>query len=243
MKHRNETQEGYSDGNRSRQPLSFALGLAAGIIALAPANAPAQGIPPTVWKPTSFQYDTGLAPSVAVSGVVVVEVHQAGTGLGPLWYHTGKIQENGTVAWAAAGFQYDNGINPSVAISGDTVIEVHQAGTGVGPLFYHTGKINASGTVTWASNSFQYDTGAVPSVAVVRANHCRGASSRHGRRTSVVSRRGDPDQRHGKMGRSPIQLRHRDSTVGGRGRFDSPRGTSGGSRSRFDVVSRWRNSS
>ena len=98
MKNRNETQEP-SGVNRSRHPLSFALGLAAGIIALAPANAPAQGIPPTVWKPTPFQYDTGVAPSVAVSGVVLVEVHQAGTGLGPLWYHTGKIQENGTVAY------------------------------------------------------------------------------------------------------------------------------------------------
>jgi len=143
------------------------MGLAIAAIAATPAAIRAQGIPPVVWNPGgSFSYDNGLAPSVAVSGVVIVEVHEGASGA--LWYHTGKIQENGTVAWAASPAQYDNGYAPSVAITGNTVIEVHQAAaTGVSALWYHTGKIAGNGTVAWASSPFKYEnSGIAPSVAV-----------------------------------------------------------------------------
>jgi hypothetical protein len=161
----NKTQKEFRSGERTHHILAFAMVVTAAIIAFTPANARAQGIPPVVWSSHgSFQYDNGEAPSVAVSGLVIVEVHQGSPGT--LWYHTGKIQENGTVSWASSAFQYDNGYAPSVTISGNEVVEVHQADTGTGPLWYHTGKINANGTVTWNSSAFQYDNGSLPSVAV-----------------------------------------------------------------------------
>src|SRR3954452_3660499 len=63
----------------------------------------------------SFQYDNGGGrPSVAISGINVVEVHEGtANGFGPLWYRTGKIQPDGTVGWSASQ-QYDNGARPSV---------------------------------------------------------------------------------------------------------------------------------
>jgi hypothetical protein len=99
-----------------RWTLGIILG-AAIAAALTPATGLAQGIPATVWNPAgSFGYDNGLAPSVAVSGIVIVEVHEGNPGT--LWYHTGKIQENGTVSWASSAFSYDNGYQSSVALSG-----------------------------------------------------------------------------------------------------------------------------
>jgi hypothetical protein len=80
----------------------------------------------------------GYQPSVAVSGPTIVEVHQGGTGVGPLYYHTGGLQSDGTVQFAPDSFTYDTGILPRVAVSGGTILEVHQIGTGVGPLYYHT---------------------------------------------------------------------------------------------------------
>jgi hypothetical protein len=89
------------------------------------------------WAADSLNYDNGAAPSVAVSGTSVIEVHQSdASGVGPLYYHTGKIQSNGTVTWAASSFKYDNGVAPSVAVAGSTIVEVHQGGAAVGPLWY-----------------------------------------------------------------------------------------------------------
>jgi hypothetical protein len=118
---------------------------------------------------TDLQYDIGALPSVAMSGTVVIEVHQAqaAENVGPLWYRTGKVSPTGTVTWATNSFQYDNGAYPSVAVSGTTVIEVHQSnGTTSGPLWYRMGQIQANGSVKWAANAHQYDGGAQPSVAL-----------------------------------------------------------------------------
>jgi hypothetical protein len=80
---------------------------------------------------SSFQYDQGLNPSVAVSGGTVVEVHNGTGGVGPLWYRVGKVNPS-TVTWNDS-HQYDNGFNPSVAVNGATVVEVHNGGAGAGP--------------------------------------------------------------------------------------------------------------
>lgn len=163
MKVSDRTQNDFHDTGHRRHARTLAMGMAAAAMALLPLSALAQGIPPVVWNTAgSFQYDSGEAPSVAVSGLVVVEVHE-GTD-GALWYHTGKIEESGTVTWASQA-QYGDGYAPSVAVSGNEVVEVHQAGTGTGPLWYDTGKIGAKGTVTW-SGPFEYDNGSLPSVAV-----------------------------------------------------------------------------
>src|SRR5580700_10940380 len=129
----------------------LAMTLAALAVALTASAAWAQGISPVVWNKNSFTYDDGQAPSVAVSGSVIVEVHEGTPG--SLWSHTGTIQENGTVTWATGAFQYDNGYAPSIAISGNNVIEVHQAGSGEGALWYRTGTITSTGTVNWAATS------------------------------------------------------------------------------------------
>jgi|HubBroStandDraft_1064217.scaffolds.fasta_scaffold03540_4 hypothetical protein len=120
------------------------------------------------WAGSSFMYDTGAAPSVAVSGTSVIEVHQSDAStVGPLYYHTGKIQANGTIVWAGSSFKYDNGVAPSVAVAGSTIVEVHQGKTGVSPLWYRTGEIQLNGTVTWNSGgAFKYDNGAQPRVAI-----------------------------------------------------------------------------
>jgi hypothetical protein len=115
----------------------------------------------------SHAYDTGVNPSVAITtsnnGDVIVEVHQAQDGVGPLWYRTGILSPNGDyIAWNDS-HQYDYGINPSVTVSGSSVVEVHQANATAGPLWYRTGRIQGSG-IAW-NDSHQYDNGAAPSVA------------------------------------------------------------------------------
>jgi len=50
------------------------------------------------WNPNSVQYDYGFSPSVAVdfwSGKGI-EVHQASTGVGPLWQHTFTVSGQAT---------------------------------------------------------------------------------------------------------------------------------------------------
>jgi hypothetical protein len=140
----------------------------------------------------SQQYDYGMNPSVAVgstkapSGVflgtpVVIEVHQGGSGAGPLWYRTG-LRPSGGVSWKSS-HEYDvYGAFPSVAANdGGTVVEVHQGGSGAGPLWYRVGTLSAdASTITWAA-SHQYDTGATPSVAIFGSTvievHQGGASA------------------------------------------------------------------
>ena len=120
--------------------------LAAVAIAL---NAPAswaQGISPVVWSDSAVSFDSGLAPSVAISGTLAVEVH--GDGSGGLWYSIGQIQGS-TVLWTVPT-KYTNGYAPSIAISGNTVIEVHQATAGEGALWNIDAEITSVDSITWA---------------------------------------------------------------------------------------------
>src|SRR5580693_5102026 len=75
----------------------------------------AQGISPVVWSTSAVSFDNGLAPSIAISGTLAVEVH--GDGSGGLWYSIGQIQGS-TVLWTAPA-KYTNGYAPSIAISGN----------------------------------------------------------------------------------------------------------------------------
>jgi hypothetical protein len=119
------------------------------------------------WKAAAKKYETGLAPSVAISGSNVVEVHEDGNG--GLWYLTGKVAATGTITWATAAIQYTNGYAPSVAASGTQIIEVHQA-TQSNPsdLWYEAAQFNTSGTVTFQGGG-NYTQGFAPSVALAGA--------------------------------------------------------------------------
>jgi hypothetical protein len=134
--------------------------LAAVAIAFNVPAAWAQGISPVVWSASPVSFDNGQAPSVAISGLFAVEVHEGDSGT--LWYSTGQIQE-GTIVWSAS-LQYTNGYAPSVAISGNTVIEVHQGGSGFGPLWNMNAQIGSTYGIIWGGGA-QYDNGLAPSVA------------------------------------------------------------------------------
>jgi hypothetical protein len=117
----------------------------------------------TTWT-SAWQYDHGYAPAVAATtNGMLVEVHQAGTGVGQLWARAGIGMGNSAHA-------YDNGLHPSVAVTdlggAYVVVEVHQANAGVGPLWYRTGTIVNGSYVQWDS-SHQYDVGEAPSITVV----------------------------------------------------------------------------
>jgi len=147
---------------------------------------------PVLWWSASHQYDFGAFPAVAVSGTRVVEVHQATSGAGSLWYRTGQIQSaNGVlaIAWNNS-INYDTGAHPAVSLFPDpdpsggttTVAEVHQAGDGVGPLLYLGGTVHdyysfPQGYISWAgptnrnytcgvSANGQYDIGMRPAIAI-----------------------------------------------------------------------------
>jgi hypothetical protein len=142
-----------------------------------------------VWSASAFQYDKGVAPSVAIAGSTIVEVHQAGTTEGPLRYHAAEIRANGSVVWATDGFKYDNGLAPSVSASGPTVIEVHQAGTGVGSLWHRTAGLQSSGSVKFGASSFQYDEGEAPRVAAAEPTIPGGARLNQRGRKTLLSHR------------------------------------------------------
>src|SRR5277367_582534 len=83
----------------------------------------------------SFDYDNGFNPRVALAGKTVVEVHNAGVGVGALWYHVGQLKKPFSGINWGGGHQYEaSGENPAVAVSGKTVVEVHNSVDGVGPL-------------------------------------------------------------------------------------------------------------
>lgn len=81
------------------------------------------------WGP-SRQYDVGTSPSIALSGgVYVLEAHQAGDGIGPLWYRVGYLDPTGNVNtpidWGPS-HEYAVGEAPSVSIYDQSHIrEVH----------------------------------------------------------------------------------------------------------------------
>jgi hypothetical protein len=116
----------------------------------------------------SFDYDNGFNPKVAFAGKNVVEVHNAGTGVGPLWYHIGRLASPFTSIQWHIPVQYEtSGENPAVALSGTNVVEVHNLSDGVGALAYTVGTLNASnGTITWGS-TLSFDNGYNPTIAIV----------------------------------------------------------------------------
>jgi hypothetical protein len=92
------------------------------------------------WGP-GYQYDYGWNPSVTHAynncGFQSMEVHNAGTSFGPMWYHP---PSNGghtlyNILWLPSQF-FDNGFNPSVATSTYGVVQVHNGGTFEGPMWY-----------------------------------------------------------------------------------------------------------
>jgi hypothetical protein len=137
------------------------LTLALVVTAFTGSAARAQGISPVVWSNTATSFDSGQAPSIAISGWFAVEVHEGASGT--LWYSTGQIQGS-TIVWNVSE-QYANGYAPSIAISGNTVIEVHQAVAGEGALWNVNGQIaSADNGISWGPAG-QYDNGLAPSVA------------------------------------------------------------------------------
>jgi hypothetical protein len=99
------------------------------------------------WK-LSYQYDTGVNPVVAFPDgptVIIIEAHQATTGVGPLWYNQafGVEEPSGQISWRNLG-HYDNGSDPALGAVGRwfnniVVEEVHQGSAGVGTLWNHMG--------------------------------------------------------------------------------------------------------
>ena len=103
---------------------------------------------------------------MAIVGTTVIEVHNAQTGVGPLWYSTGTLNAGTfSVNWGTSK-QYDIGFNPSVAASGTGVIEVHNGGSGAAvPLWYRFGTRKGL-KITWQNNSWKYAaSGYNPAVA------------------------------------------------------------------------------
>jgi hypothetical protein len=116
----------------------------------------------------SFDYDNGFNPRVALAGKNVVEVHNAGVGVGPLWYHVGQLSKPFSgIKWGGS-HQYESaGENPAVALAGKTVVEVHNSVDGVGSLEYVVGTVNPSNdTITWGT-TFPFDNGYNPTIAIV----------------------------------------------------------------------------
>ena len=68
-----------------------------------------------------------------------LKVHQASASSpGPLWFHAGHIQPDGTVEWNAAGSGYATGVNPSIALACAVALEVHREVVGFGWDYYCT---------------------------------------------------------------------------------------------------------
>jgi hypothetical protein len=119
-----------------------------------------------LWGDSAKYDDAGVDPTVATNNAgTVVEVHNGGAGVGPLWYRVG--QKSGSTIQLGDSAKYDNaGLNPSVGMNDDgTVVEVHNGGAGVGPLWYRVGRLSGS-TIQWG-DSAQYDnSGRDPTVAI-----------------------------------------------------------------------------
>jgi hypothetical protein len=112
----------------------------------------------------SHQYDYGAHPAIVVLNDLIIEVHQAETGVGGLWCRTGKINDDGSINWASSSAYYDTGLNPAVSLdSVGGVVEVHQARANAGPLWYNHGIKNADGSISWV-NLGQYDHGLNPAI-------------------------------------------------------------------------------
>jgi hypothetical protein len=108
------------------------------------------------WR-ESYLLDSGKNPAVSINASnVVVEVHESQSGNNTLWYWTGILQSDGTVAWKHHG-QYDNGTTPAVSINdAGWVVEVHKSQSH-DQLWYHVGQLTADYDIAWMPSSVQYD--------------------------------------------------------------------------------------
>lgn len=118
----------------------------------------------------SYNYDSGVTPSVALnSSGTVVEVHKS-QGNSGLWYHVGTVDPGNETINLGGSNQYDDGQTPSIAMNDqNVVIEVHQSQGNAG-LWCHVGVVNPSGQVIDFSGSSQYDQGTTPSIAINNSN-------------------------------------------------------------------------
>jgi hypothetical protein len=144
------------------QGISYYVGLLACVIIAWPSTAHGQ-ITWYGWA-GSIEYGSGFNPSVAVSGVTVVEVQNNYTTPGPLYYRVGQRGYEGKVDWGPRYLFELNGFNPTVAIFGSTVVEVHNAGSAAGTMSYRVGQVIGS-TIDWGPSQ-AYDFGFNPSVAI-----------------------------------------------------------------------------
>jgi hypothetical protein len=187
MKNYGKYQEAFCTKVGSCRRLKAVFGLA--ILAIVASSAQAQKV---TWG-ASLQLDYGFAPRVAASGTTVVQVHQATSAEGPLWYRTAQLGPNGTIRWFGSGsLQYDDGFAPSVAVTGTDVVEVHQGDPGT--IWYRTGQIKLDGTIQW-SGSLRMDDGFAPSVAasgttVVQVHQATSAEGPLWYRTGQLGRNG-----------------------------------------------------
>ena len=109
----------------------------------------------------TFDYATGIRPSVALDDAgVVVEVHEAPY-YDDLWYKLGKVQGN-TVEWEG-GTKIGRGVSPGVAMNNaGVVVEVHASSRTA--IAYRVGHIVGK-KIVWGQN-LQITGGRDPSVAL-----------------------------------------------------------------------------
>jgi hypothetical protein len=95
----------------------------------------------------SQQYDQGVTPAVAWTGLNVVEVHKS-QNADTLWYRVGTFQAtSGQINWGPSR-QYDNGVTPAVvALGGPIVVEVHKS-QNADTLWYRVGTIQGN-QINW----------------------------------------------------------------------------------------------
>jgi hypothetical protein len=109
----------------------------------------------------TFDYATGIKPSVALNDTgAVVEVHEAPY-YNDLWYQLGKVRGN-TVEWEG-GTKIGRGVSPGVAMNNaGVVVEVHESSRTA--IAYRVGHIVGT-KIVWGRN-LQITSGRDPSVAL-----------------------------------------------------------------------------
>ncbi|MGA9511837.1 MAG: hypothetical protein WBV55_24680 [Candidatus Sulfotelmatobacter sp.] len=151
--------------NQSAKSLAIVLALVLGVAFVQSASAQESC---SATSTNAVDYDNGFNPRVALAGTNAVEVHNAGLGVGALWYHVGQLKKPfSSIKWGGSHQYESSGENPAVAVSGKTVVEVHNSVDGVGPLEYVVGTVNPSNdTITWGA-TVQFDNGYNPTIAIV----------------------------------------------------------------------------
>jgi hypothetical protein len=115
----------------------------------------------------SYRRDLGRHPAVAVNNNgQVVELHD--TAAGDLWYWTGAIASDASIAWRRHG-RYGAGQTPAVALNDDGwLVEVDQSTTG-STLYSRVGQLDGQGEITWSAAA-RFDTGTMPSVQFIASS-------------------------------------------------------------------------